>query len=229
MRTNLATFSTLLFSSALFCSLVPAGAQVLNAIGQGNYGGYYHASGDNGYLTGYYYSTNHHSYFVFDLNGVTGPITYAGFSAPSAGVSFYAGGVYTPVTSATDTFTLYAVTDSVASVEAGYPGQSYSEGNQIYSDLVSGPAVGSVTVSSANDSGSVKVTLNSAGLAFLNANEGNKVVLGGALSGNNGIFESNSGASTPELTLAPEPGTCALLASILLTGAGFLKGRRRTR
>ena len=226
MRTGLTTFSTLLLSSALLCSLVSAHAQFLNAVSQGNYNGYYHQTGDNSYFTGYYYGGPHYSYFVFDLSDITRPITYAAFSAPNPAGGFTAGGTYgTSTFGVTDTFTLYAVTDSVASVEAGYPGQTYQQGNQIYSDLVSGTAVGSVTVSDAYDNGNVQFMLNSSGLAFLNANEGQQVVFGGALSGHNGLF-SNSSSFTPQLTLAPEPGTYALLGSILLTGAGFLNGRR---
>jgi len=229
MRNVSASFSALLLFSALAGIVMPASAQTttIGASSQGGYEGYYHDLSSDSYTTGTYYGEVFHSYFVFDLTNEKGPISYASFRAFNPVGGFLGGN--TPYTTATDIFNLYAVSDTVSAVETS---NTYFPNLAIFADLVGGNVLGSVAVSSASDNGNVNVVFNSAGLSYLMAHEGQQVVLGGGMSGTNGVFFNSNpaghfGTNITQLTVVPEPSSIALLAGIVVTYAGFFKSRRR--
>jgi hypothetical protein len=100
----------------------------------------------------------------------------------------------------------------------------YAASSFSYSGLVSGPSLGSISVSTADTGVSyyVTITLNGAGLAALNANLGTTFVFGGQ-GGVNPLLESQifgytDGTPVPYLTIngVPEPG------SLILFGTGLV-------
>jgi PEP-CTERM motif len=159
-------------------------------------------------------------FFVFNLTGVTGPITAATLRAfnPSSGYS-------SP--DANETWTLFDVSTSLATLTGGGGGLA------AFNDLGSGTSYGSATAAFAANA-NVDVALNAAALAFLNSASGS-VAIGGAITSflntdtqSQFLFNSTNGSMTRQLILTtapaavPEPGTLWLIAA---GAAAFLLSR----
>src|SRR5712692_7436756 len=154
-----------LMAAACVFAVLPfanAGVVTLNATASGAY----HSNGSfvltDNYAVGWFSPANPEgelrNYFVFDLAGVTGPITAATLRAfnPSTGYS-------SP--DASETWALFDVSSSVAKLTAGAGGLA------AFNDLGSGTSYGSITAAFDNNA-NVDVALNAAGLAFLNTASG---------------------------------------------------------
>ena len=159
------------------------------------------------------------NFFVFDLSSVAGIVQSAVLRAdnPSGG---YTGN------QPSETWTLYDVTTNIGALTGG--GKNLIS---IYNDLGQGTSFGSAAVSSADNGKVVSVSLNSAGVADINAATGSMWALGGAISSLDSvdnaeqIFAFTSTDDRVELLLEviPEPGclwlvcmSCAALLSCLL-------------
>jgi hypothetical protein len=179
-------------------------AGTLNTSDRGWYdsSGKHDPSNDN-YVAGTVPGVTYHDFFVFDLSGVSTPLTSASLVAvnPSS-----AGG--------TATYTLYDVTTSVTSLINGTGGVA------AFDDLGSGTVYGSVTVTDATNT-FVSVALNADGLAALNAHLGGTFAIGGALSGSGYVFGFSGGQGpgdgntylnyTPGTSAVPEPASLSLV------------------
>ena len=117
-------------------------------------------------------------FFVFNLSGVSGTIgsatlnLYLPNKPPDSGfgyLSFEASESY-QLTSTTNT--------SVADIVQVY-GPGNSKGLSIFNSLGTGTVFASTTVTAADQGTTLHLTLNAAGLAFLNSNEGSSIVLSG--------------------------------------------------
>jgi hypothetical protein len=170
----------------------------------------YHDSANPNYAVGNCYSlacslplgpfgTN--DYFVFDLSGVTGPITSASLSIYNPGAPPSDGFFGVP-----GTLSIYDVTTPISALEASNAGAV-----SVYNDLGSGVLYGSVGVSAADNGQFVNITLNSAALTLLNANVGNQVAFGGSLG--------------PFISAVPEPLSLSLFGAGL-AGVGALRRRK---
>jgi hypothetical protein len=125
------------------------------------------------------------NYFSFDLSSLTGTVTSASFD------------VYTYTISATGTYDIYATSLTPTEVNSS----NYFSSVADFDALTSGTEIGTITLDPSEDNTTATITLNSDGLAWLQANEGNEVVVGGEFGGS---------------TVTPEPG------SLLLFGTGIL-------
>lgn len=201
---------------------------LLNATNRGSYTSAGSFTGQNGDAAGYYQvgklfsggggTTFYHDYFAFDLSGVSGNITSASL------ILSLAGGGLGPSTA---TLGIFDYTGSIP-VLIGKTG-----GVTAYNDLGTGTQYGSAVVStSARYPGTVTITLDAAALAALDASEGQKFALGGAitdLSGTNDILFNVSylPTYTTQLDLRiPEPLTLSLFGGGLL-GAVALRRRKK--
>jgi hypothetical protein len=182
-------------------------AEILSAVDQGWYDdtGFHNPSNPN-YLAGTDYTFALHEYrnfFVFDLSAFNGHVATATLrlTNPHA-LSF----------DSSETFALFDVSTSVAALTGGTGGLA------AFADLGSGTSYGSVDVDYPNGSSQtnpVDVSLNAAGLAYLNANLGGIVAFGGALTTlvrdelalwqNMFGDTTNPDCCTPQLILSPSP------------------------
>lgn len=96
------------------------------------------------------------------------------------------------------TYALWDVTTGIFDLENGHTGRI-----DIYDDLGSGIAYGSVVVTPADDGTYVTITLNAAALAAINAAAGDRIAFGGSV--------------------VPEPGTLVLTGTVALAGFGFIR------
>lgn len=139
------------------------------------------------------------NWFLFDLEGITFPVT-------SATLSLYVpspNGYISPNPSIT--YTTYDVETAPATVVAG-------GGIPVYDDLGSGIAFGSVVATNASEGTDLLISLNAAALASINEFRGGDWVIGGAVAAGGGEI--------------PEPSTYILLGSAL---AGLACLRRRAK
>lgn len=194
--------------------LIINGSTVLNAVSTGWYSDAgFHQASNNNYIVGNCLPatcdggdgvTLHNDFFVFDLSGVTGPITSASLSIanPSAAdnidppfASDGFGGVPT-------TYTTWDVTTSIAALTA-----DATSATGTYADLGSGIFYGSTPADASTNGTQVTVALDGAALAAIQGAEGGQFAIGGTL-----------GA-------VPEPATWALM----LIGFGSLGAAVRAR
>ena len=113
------------------------------------------------YSSGWMYNEQFDNYFTFDLSGVTGTVTGATFDVESAAIV------------GTGTYSVYSTSLTPTGVVAG--------GVPNYNALTSGTLIGSIALDPTYDSELLGISLNSAGQTWLQANEGNQIVLGGGL------------------------------------------------
>src|SRR5262249_43580851 len=125
----------------------------------------------------------------------------------------------------------------VATLEAGgtVPGE--------YAALASGTTIGTASVDATTDNAFVNVTINAAGITFLNSHAGSSFAFGGYLAGipmsdtdtryefgASSFMVANDGNTyltyTTAPTATPEPGTIALVGTLL---AGLILKLRRAR
>ena len=199
--------------------MASAGIVTLNATASGAY----HSNGSffltGNYAAGWFPSPASpagelRDYFVFDLTGVTGPITAATLRAfnPASGYS-------SP--DANETWALFDVSTSLATLTSGAGGLA------AFNDLGSGTSYGSATAAFAA-SANVDVALNAAALAFLNSASGS-VAIGGAITSftntdtqSQYVFNSSSSALTRQLILTTAPAAVPEPGTLWLTAAGAL-------
>jgi hypothetical protein len=183
-----------------------------------SYSGWYdqtgsHSFANQNYFAGSFFNLEVHDFFVFDLSGLSGPLLSATFNVFSYDISV------------SGTYTVYG-TSLPASIQNDCSGCT-----NVFSGLVSGPPLGSITVDPSDSDGTLTIALNEAALAWLQSNEGGQVVLGGAFpvphDGNNHIFGFSgfNPGNNLTVTTVPEPATLFLLGSGVL-GSTF---RRRSR
>jgi hypothetical protein len=180
-------------------------------------------------------------FFVFDLSSVSGDITAATLDlyVPASGTD--AGPGYQSNNSSEEY--LLTGTDSAISDLTGSYGAGDATGQSIYDTLGTGTTYADVSIVPGDQGTTIDISLNSDGLAYLNANEGSQV----AFSGQNPNVVTTNGlelyftytnptdisvfSGTPEptldITFAPEPASPALMITgLAVIGVALL--RRRT-
>jgi hypothetical protein len=215
----------LLFTTVLATTNASAGLITLNATNSGTYAG----SGDSydgNYSVGWFsgqFADEFRNFFVFDLSSVSGTITSAtlrlsSYDPPSSGYVS---------NDPTETFSLFNVSTPLANLING------SGGVAAFTDLGSGTLFGSSVINDQLDF--ENISLNAAGLAFLQSNLGaNQIAFGGAVTslvkGNSpeALFNATTGQLTRQLILTtedaapggssvPEPSTLLLAGLALIT------------
>lgn len=169
----------------------------------------FHDSANNNYFSGIH-GSQYNNFFIFDLAGVSGAVTGASFT------------INTYEVTAPGTYTVYAtsLTPAVAGDCTGCMAT--------YNALTSGTALGSVSLDSSNSNAYVTLALNAAGLAWLQANEGGQIVLGGSFPAvNDGDFAFGSSDFDPgnhlDINTVPEPGTLVMFGSAVVGLAGIAR------
>ncbi|HSG30320.1 MAG TPA: IPTL-CTERM sorting domain-containing protein [Thermodesulfobacteriota bacterium] len=140
-----------------------------------------HTPSNTNYIAGAENNEIFHDFFVFDLSSTqicaaslvlfnpnVGPGPFPGYISPDP----------------TETFSIYDVTTNIANLIAGTAGVA------AYNDLGGGVSFGSTTVSAADNGQFVTVNLNNDGINALNAAAGGQIAIGGALTTQGQIFES---------------------------------------
>lgn len=159
-----------------------------------------HNAGNTNYITGYCAPNdcggyNFHGYLSFDLSNFSGGATTASFVVNSYLIQFDPG-----------TLLLYGTSLMPSDV---YSGNNYNS-VALYNALVTGPLIGSLAVTPADSFTYLTVTLNSAGLAWLNAHAGTGAVIG---------------MDFREANQVPEPASLLMLGTGLLSLGGFARKR----
>ncbi|HVX60745.1 MAG TPA: pre-peptidase C-terminal domain-containing protein, partial [Pirellulales bacterium] len=147
----------------------------------------HHNSLNKNYLTGQFYGNEYRDFFVFGLPATNEPIVAAQLE------------VLNPLyvsSDPTETYSLFDVSTPIDQLRASGDGQT-----AIFNDLGSGVAYGSQTVSAADNQRYITVSLDPAGLAYLNSHQGQLAALGGAMTSLGGpynqyAFAYSSGNST---------------------------------
>lgn len=120
------------------------------------------------------------NFFLFDLSGVSGPITSATLRVYNPNAPVSAGFPYGYTSSdPTENYAVFDVSTPVANLASGY-GIGSLAGQAIFRDLGSGQNFGMTTVSLADNGKFVEVSLNASALTALNAAVG-LFALGGTL------------------------------------------------
>jgi hypothetical protein len=162
----------------------------------------YHIGGNTNYYSGYNSglscTTYCADYYSFDLSDLSGTVTSASFNVDAYTV--------------TDpgTFDIFATSLTPAQVNSS---NAFTDPS-IFTGIVTAPVIGTLAIGPGDDNESVTVTLDSTGLAWLQANAGSEVVLGGAYDYKGTI---------------PEPSSVMLFGTALLGVAGILRRKRAVR
>jgi hypothetical protein len=166
----------------------------------------YHSADNTNYYSGDSTSLGQlNDYFSFNLTGVSGPVTAASFNVASYGIT------------TSGTYTIYATSLTPAEVNSSVGCNTCTS---IFNSLTSGSPIGSIGVTSADSNTVLDINLNSSGLSWLTANEGQGIVLGGSFPqpygsgqyafGDSAFTASNNLTITTSTT--PEPGFYGLMA-----------------
>jgi hypothetical protein len=217
----------------LDCPLVSAATVVINRTDRGwyNESGLHQPSNQN-YIVGDDRYTgcgtscyaDVHDFFVFDLAGVTQPISSAKLAlfVPGPGSQR---GYLSPDPS--ENYELHDVSTPIATLVAGTGGVA------AHADLGSGVVYGSRTMTAADNGSVVEITLNSSAITAMNATHG-LFGIGGSLTtldavaNNEVVFAwTNNGSEVTQLrlTLVPEPSTLVLLGMCAINLLGYRKAR----
>lgn len=218
---NIKLFILLLLAAA--CA--PAAIITLSALNSGSYADNGTLVFSNNYAAGWFGAATNppnielRDYFVFDLASVNGTIASATLRLQIGSPAFLS-------TDSSETFSLFDVSTAIATLTGN------SGGLAAFNDLGTGISYGSVVVPS-SISGFVEVSLNAAGISYLQSQSG-QIALGGALTslargaGNEALFNATGVNSTRELVIrtsetvtVPEPasyllGACGIAATLLL-------------
>lgn len=200
-----------LLSALVLAAALPAATITVDASASGRY------FNSGTFLTGQYGTGWHsgvpgeaRSFFVFDLSGVTGTITAATLRlATNPSFSTY----ISPDPS--ETFTLFDVSTPLATLTSGGGG---------FADLGTGTTLGSFVATGALGA-QADISLNAAGLTYLNAAIGGNPALGGAITtltsgaSNEIVFNATDASFTRQMllttttapTVVPEPSTWLML------------------
>jgi hypothetical protein len=210
--------------------------QIVNSADSGWYdSGGFHAAANDNYIVGFQGTIQYPSgspvtyndYFVFDLSGVTGPVTSAVLSlalhaCPNCGFQS---------ADPTETYSLFDVATSIGSLES-----THTDATDIFGDLASGMILGSRTISNADNGTTVDILLNSDAVALINASLGGSIAFGGTVTSLDSKspqvifgFGGNDPADIRQLRLnptatVPESSTFVLLMTGC-TAIGWLKRR----
>lgn len=211
----------------------------VNAMDTGAYqaNGSHMATNEN-YITGQFLTENR-SFFVFDLTGVSDPISAATLNLFNPNTNPHPCCQGYRSADATETFNLFDVTTGVDALTAGGVGRT-----DIFADLGTGTLFGTYVASAADNGRTISVTLNSAGVAALNAARGSVIAFGGALStisgpGDQFVFGFSTASfaggdvrrldlTTADVSQVPEPASVTLLG-FGLTGLAVRLRRRIAR
>jgi hypothetical protein len=220
---------------ALFCTALSTPAATINASDSGWYDqDGVHNPAFTTYFTGAIGGLELRSFYVFDLTGLS-PGSITGGTLTLSNRDSDVGGTPLPGTVGSPmTLNLFDVSSLLADVVGGLNGLA------VFADLGTGNLLGSLAVANDNP-GNVVITLNAAGLTFLNSQAGGTVVIGLALAApgqaDRYIF-SNEGSpadftdSIRRLDLTtlappdqgvPEPSTSALMLGAM---AGLMAWRK---
>lgn len=172
----------------------------------------FHGPDNDNYLVGdpgnQFDESEYRNWFVFNLSGVTQPALAAELrlfnpiSPPGAANGFES-------VHGSETYTVFDITTSVTNLAAGTGGVA------AFSDLGSGTIYATRTMTVADNGTTVIITLNAAGLAYLNANLGSTVAMGGAITTLDADFVG-SGESAFGATRSTQPSVPATAAQLML-------------
>jgi hypothetical protein len=186
--------------------------------------GVFYSSGNFSYLAGDT-SAAHKNFFVFNLSGVSGTIAGAQFE------------VQTYLVSGPGTFSVFQTALDPTTTETTCSDTPTCSSTFTALDATT-PAIGSVGLTAASSNTVQTLVFSPAGVAWLQANEGKTVVLGGDFPEATGsfifafskpnVFNSTDGVlsiTTRDVTPVPEPTPLALLAVGLTLAIGVARVR----
>ena len=215
-------FAKCIAVSLIFIGMTVAGAGATTTAFN-TFSGWYSNTGTNQlnsgglnetYSVGSFYGYSLNNYFVFDLSGLS---KGTAVSSATFNVAAYA------IAGTPSTYTIYETSLTPADVEVNHdPSKGGTAEVTLYTSLASGTAIGSIAVTSANNSTNLSISLNNAGLSWIQANEGNQIVLGGSnnqpIYSMSYIFGGSVFTPTNNLTISSVP----LPAGLLLFGPGLV-------